>query len=183
MARRTFADIKGEVQRNAQPERPEGSCFAWGCPLRGSILAGDRRCFIHDSHPHLDLQALTRGIAARRKLFEAAADIVTNVHQVAWWTEIPGRFARPFRELDREDLMPTAHERELTVTGWYRRVMNQLEAEVLADVGIQVKRGAARKERRSYAPTEDDIAAARAAEQAIADGTWQKPADAIAEAA
>lgn len=184
MARKTFADIKSEVQKNAAPARPERSCFAWGCPLPGTALQGsERRCFIHDAHSHLDIQALTRAIAARQKLFAAAADILMDVHLVAWWTEIPGRFAKPFRELDREDLLPRQDERRLTVTGWYRRVIGELEKEVLADVGIQVKRKAKRNEHRTYAPTEDDIAAARAAEQSIVDGTWQKPADAIAEAA
>ena len=171
MPRKTFSDIAGEVRKNAEPERPAGACFAWGCPLPGTMLGAERRCYIHDAHGHMDVQALTRAIGARRSLFDAVHTLYHDIDQVVWWTEIPGRYARPFREAGREDLLPTEQERKGSRQRWLMRARGDLEAEVLADVGIQTRQRAERKadaERRTYAPTDDDVAAANAAEQEIA---------------
>lgn len=183
MPRKTFSDVKREVAERAPPARPDWMCAAWGCPLRGTIFSGglEAKCYLHDSHTRVDLPALTREIRARDVLFEAAERLMVGVDLVVWWTEIPGRFAKPFREHGREDLLPTVEERRKTITAWYSRVRATLEIEILAALGLNIASGKA-PERRTYEPTEDDIEAARIAEQAIADGTWKKPGDLMATA-
>ncbi len=185
MARKTFSDVKREVATNAPPARPDWMCAAWGCPLRGTMFSGSEgKCFIHESHSHMNLQALTREIAARDQLFSAMEAVLVNVDLVMWWTEIPGKYARPFRDLNRLDLLPTPEERRKTITAWARRVRNQLEVEVLAALGLNIATGKKPidTEPRVYAPSDEDVAAAAAAEAAIASGTWRK-VGAVAEAA
>lgn len=190
MARKTFSDIKGEVQKATEPSRPPGSCAAYGCPLRGTLFGGaqssDGWCYLHDAHRESqDLPTLTRAINMRRRLFDAVHALYADVDQVSFWIGIPGRYAKPFRELQREDLLPTAEERKKTRQAWLGRARRDLEAEVLAELGVTIKRGAPKgdDDRRTYAPTEEDIEAARLAEQAIANGTWRKPGDALGMAA
>ena len=165
------------------------ACQAYGCCLPGTLFASgsssDGWCYMHDAHREsLDITALTRAINMRRALFDALHLIGREVDQIAWWTEIPGRYARPFRDANREQMLPTADERTRTVYGWMARVRRDLEAEILAELGIDVRSGGKRKsERRVYAPSDDDIEAAQVAQRAIEDGTWRAPADLLRAAA
>ena len=146
MGRKTFSDVRNEVAENAPPARPEWLCFAWGCPLRGTIFSGgERKCYLHDGHAHIDMQALTREIKARQALFHAAEALMAGVDLTTWWSEIPGRFARPFRDHGRTDLLPTVEERLGTVSRWYARVRGVLELEVLEAVGVNLRSGRTRE--------------------------------------
>ena len=163
------------------------ACQAFGCPLPGTLFASaassDGWCYLHHTHREtLDVAALTAAINARHALLLAAYAVYREVDGIAWWGEIPGRYARPFRDANRADLLPTPEERKRTVSGWLARVRRDIEAEILTELGVNVRSGK-RTQQRTYAPTDDDLAAAHAAEQAIADGTWRNTTDLLRAAA
>ncbi len=153
--RKTFDDVRRAVAENAPPARPEWLCFAWGCPLRGTIFSGgERKCYLHDAHSHVDLQRLTQAINARRAIFDATEALMVHVDQITWWGEIPGKYARPFRDLGRTDLLPTEQERKRTPAGWYARVRSRIEVEVLEDIGIDIRSGRTRSDDTRRPPAE-----------------------------
>lgn len=164
------------------------SCSAFGCCLRGTIYssaqATDGWCYIHDAHREtLAIQGLTQAINARQGLFSGLYAVLQEVGLVEWWGILPGKYARPFREVGRLDLMPTPEERKKTIAGWASRVRRELESDILRDMGVDVKSGAKKvEEPRTYAPTDEDVEAARLAEQSIENGTWKKP-ESLVEAA
>lgn len=172
-----------DMRAAAKASRSERhACSAFGCPLPGTIYGGaqDREgwCCIHDSHRHggASLQAITAAVVARQALFDGAYAMLSGVGLVEWWTQIPGKFARPFAA--RPDLLPTPDERKRTVSGWFSRVRSDLESEVLRDIGIDVRSGRkALPETRTYAPSEDDLVAAAQAESEIEGRTWTKAGD------
>jgi len=156
------------------------ACSAYGCCLPGTIYSGvqskDGWCYVHDGHREtLPIQGLTTAINLRQGLFDGMYAIVKEVGLVEWWKTLPGRYARPFREAGREDLLPTPAERHKTITGWAARVRRELEADILRDLGVDVKSGAKPPAPRTYAPTDDDFDAAHQAQLAIDSGAWKKP--------
>lgn len=162
-------------------------CSAFACCLPGTIYESaqstDGWCYIHAAHREsLDIQKLTRAINMRRKAYDAIHALYEGTSQFDWWFGIAGRFGRPFNDIGRADLLPTEEERKGTPQRWLGRVRRDLEAEVLGELGINIRKGVKKPERRGYAPTEEDIEAARLAEEAIANGSWKKPGD-ILEAA
>ena len=160
------------------------SCSAFGCHLPGSLYESSQSkegwCFIHDAHREsMDIQGLTRAINARRNLFDGAYAVLKEVSLVDWWGEVPAKYAKPFRDAGRVDLLPSVDERKKTIASWVSRVRRELESDILRDMGVDVRSAKAPVAPRIYAPNDDDIEAARIAELAIANGTWKKPTDVI----
>jgi hypothetical protein len=153
------------------------ACSAFGCPLPGT---SGGQCHIHDAHGKPQtIQALTSAINKRRALYRAVASLYAECDEVMFWHQIPGRFAQPFRDHSRLDLLPTQDERRKTRAGWYARALRDLEKEVMADAGLIVnipkpkekeQPAEPAKELKPFELSPEDLAAMREAEAKIEAG-------------
>lgn len=161
--------------------KPDGrnvfACTAYGCPMMGTTTRGgshDRYCTIHAAHEDKDLQAITKGIRKRFSLIAAIARIMMTVDTVTWWKGELDDYFQIFHDARRPHLLPTSYERTLTPAHWYSRALNDIEGEILADMGIHRTRKAPQEQPpapplRPFEVSPEDRATQAAAEADIAE--------------
>jgi hypothetical protein len=95
---------------SSNPERPQGLCDAFACPLFGSVgRAGAWVCLCHANADSAVWQEITRLVRENEAIAASTLDIRRFQHSEDW-PSVYRAIVRRLREAGRDDLLPTAEK-------------------------------------------------------------------------